>query len=250
MEDIKRPYTEEEFDGIFKASGIDEIAKDFCKKELEDWMDNVKEHGLKEFKTYREAAWNNLIRYSYPEIYAEQRKHGQSHKWSQAFTEAFSTYDDGREDKLYMCLMEAYDTIEDPEREKELTIFFNHFSEDPVYNGICQRYFKEVESDVWLDLAREYAEEYHKCIAEGKSATYADAYADRATSRYPENDRIVYATAYEAALNHGYEPWKASSFADYFVEVNKYGCPRGSYSKSIINLDEEWQNNLYDQLIK
>ena len=116
--------------------------------------------------------------FSHPNVYAEQRKNGQSHEWSKAFAEATESYD-GRNDKLYMCIQESFDSLEEPERDKQLTIFFNHFSEDPVYNRICKKYFWEVDEDVWLKLAQQYTEEFHKCVANNKSEIYADAYADR-----------------------------------------------------------------------
>ena len=248
MEDKYRPYTEEEFDKLFYQSGIDEIAKDYCRKELEEWMEIVKKNPLKNFKTFREEAWYDVLRFSHPNVYAEQRKTGQSHEWSKAFAEATESYE-GRDDKLYMCIQESFDSLEEQERDKELTLFFDNFSDDPVYNRICKKYFWEVNEDVWLKLSQQYAAEFHKCVANDKSNIFAEAYADKATSNYPEKDRTIYATAFESAVNHGYDSWRASSFADYFVEVHKFGCPKLAYPKTIINLEEDWQNDLYNQLI-
>lgn len=248
MEDKYRTYTSEEFEELFKQSGIDVLAKDYCWKELCELMNSLRDTTLREFNTLREAAWHDLLRFSHPNVYAEQRKNGQSHKWSKAFAEATEYYD-GRSDKLYMCIQESFDSVAESERNKELTIFFDNFSNDPVLNKICKQYFYEVDGDEWLKLSKEYTSEFYKCKENGKSDIFADAYADASTSGYLEKYCSVFAEMKESAMNKGLTDSDSEYFARFCAE--NYGNQTLLISirdlKKFFN--EPWQKEIYYNLI-
>lgn len=248
MENKDRPYTEEEFEKLFQESGIDEVAKDYCRKELEERMDSVHDSSSRGFNTLLEAAWHDLLRYSHPNVYAEQRKNGQSHEWSKAFAEATEFYD-GRYDKIYMCVQESLDSVEESQRDKELSIFFDNFSDDPVYNRISKKYFREVDGDVWLKRSQQYTKEFHKCVANGKSEIFADAYADECTSEHTEKYCSVFAEIKESALNKGL----TDSDSDYFARFCAENYGNETLLTGIRDLKkffkELWEKEIYYNLI-
>ena len=247
MENRERTYTSEEFEELFKKSGIDVIAKDYCWEELCEWMDSLRDTTLREFNTLREAAWHNLLRFSHPNIYAEQRKNGQSHEWSKAFAEAAESYD-GRPDKLYMCIQESFHSVDESERDKELSIFFDSFSNDPILNRISKQYFYEAADD-WLTLSQKYTEEYHRCIGEGKSDIYADAYADAYTSDYTEKYCNAFAEIKENAIKNGLN----EDVSDYFAQfcAGNYGNETLFTGIRDFNkyFKEPWKKEIYYNLI-
>ena len=248
MENRDRTYTSEEFEELFKKSGIDVIAKDYCWEELCEWMDSLRDTTLREFNTLREAAWHNLLRFSHPNVYAEQRKNGKSHKWSKAFAEAAESYD-GRSDKLYMCIQESFDSVDESERNKELTIFFESFSDDPIFNRISKQYFYKVDCEEWLKLSKEYTSEFYKCKENGKSDIFADAYADASTSGFVEKYCNIFAEIKESATNKGQNDFDSDYFARFCAE--NYGNQTLLTSirdfKNFFN--ESWQKEIYYNLI-
>ena len=221
MEDKDRPYAEEEFEELFKQTGIDVIAKEYCRDELEEWMDSLRDNTLKGFNTLREAAWHNLLRFSHPNIYAEQRKNGQSHEWSTEFAQNFELYGENEMDKIIQATYHSLEeNLEEKIAKKELDKFIDHYSDDPILNRICKQYFYEAVDD-WLNLSKVYTSEFYKCKENGKSDIYADAYADAYTSDYTEKYCSVLAEIKESAISHGLN----DSDSDYFARfcAGNYG---------------------------
>lgn len=250
MEDKDRPYTEQEFEELFKQSGIDAIAKDYCWEELCEWIDSLRHKTQREFNTLSEAAWHNLLRFSHPNIYAEQRKNGQSHEWSKEFAQNFELYGENEMDKIIQATYHSLEeNLEEKIAKKELDKFIDHYSDDPILNRICKQYFYEVDGDEWLKLSKAYTSEFYKCKENGKSDIYADAYADAYTSDYTEKYCCVLAEIKESAIKNGLNEDDSDFFARF--------CARNYGNETLFTgirdfnkyFKEPWEKEIYYNLI-
>ena len=182
---------------------------------------------------------NDYIRY-----YVEEREKGHGHKWAH-----FYALDSPSDDVEYRFIHGVLDKIDDEEKAEELTIHAKSINKDPIFVERF-KYILENSNCNYSEKAEEYCRAYHKCIEEGKSVTYAHAYADAVNNGFQRYSGI-YAEAYELAKNHGMKDDNAVSFAVYC----KCAAENGLYSEiEIENLKkiyrEKWQREFYLQLIE
>lgn len=182
------------------------------------------------FESIRQA--NKYIAY-----YVEEIEKGHSDCWAVSFAEYRDTYDD-----IHETALEAYDSIEDKaQKEMDLDIFLNSISEDEIYR---ERYKLVISGRVPHEAASEYSRNYHSCIQEGKSETYAHGYANAISKNYSMYGSEVYAEAYEQAINHDLNQDQAHLFAKFLTDV----CGGGTWwdtSKYLNQYHEDWQKEFY-----
>ena len=106
MENLLRTYTEQELNELFEATGLPEIAKQYCiekynekyaghrkndideeeyQKGKESLLEYLKESGCWNVDTLREHAWEVALKDMNIEAYIHQRELGHGHEWSKLF---------------------------------------------------------------------------------------------------------------------------------------------------------------------
>lgn len=112
MNDFTRPFTEEEFNKVFRDAGYPEIARQYCRekydyefsealhdlsncesKDINLLLTELKKECCWKMETMREEAWNNVLKHAKVDIYMEQLKHGNSHEWAALFCNLCEDYD-------------------------------------------------------------------------------------------------------------------------------------------------------------
>ena len=167
-------------------------------------------------------------------FYVEEIEKGHSDCWAKSFADYRDSYDD-----IHETALEAYDSIKDKaQKEKDLDIFLKSISEDEIYR---ERYKLVISGREPHEAASEYSRNYHRCLQEGKSETYAHGYANAVSMDY---DGDIYAESYEKAINHGMNHDQAHLFAEFLSNV----CGGGTWwdtSKYLKEYHEEWQKEFY-----
>lgn len=224
----------------FVKTGVDEsffpvyerkikLAYDELQQDLPD-DDDTPDEESNVFESIRQA--NNYIAY-----YVEEIEKGHSDSWAATFADYRDTCDN-----IHETALEAYDSIEDKaQKEKDLDIFLNSISEDEIYR---ERYKLVISGGVPHEAASEYSRNYHRCIQEGKSETYAHVYANAISMDYSMYGSEVYAEAYEQAINHDMSQDQANLFAEFLSDV----CGGGTWwdtSKYLNQYHEDWQKEFY-----
>lgn len=173
----------------------------------------------------------------YITFYIKELEKGHSESWASAYAENRISTEDETD-----LVKEAYDSVEDKEqREKDLDIFLKSISNDEIYR---ERYKLVISGRVPHKVASEYSRNYHYCIQEGKSETYAHGYANAISLIYDNYGSEVYAEAYEQAINHGMNHDQAHPFAKFLSDV----CGGGTWwdtSKFLKDYHEDWQKEFY-----
>lgn len=190
------------------------------------------------FSSIRRA--NDYIAY-----YVEEIEKGHSDKW------AASIADNRGVENEFDTVEEAYNSIEnEDEREKELDIYINSLSEDPIFRERYKSLFHD--KDFYShEKADEYCENYYRCIKAGKSTIYAHAFAnevnnyfDERGSHYTEHFVDIHAEAVEQAIEHGMDEDQAYSFGECCSDV----CANGSWwmtSDYLNEYHEDWQKEFF-----
>lgn len=179
---------------------------------------------------------------NYIVIYVEEREKGHCHEWSNTYA-----YYSVLGEKEYWIARYALDSLKEDERDKELDIHAKSINEDPVFIEQYKCLFDEGECDA-RDMANDYCQAYHQCIAKGKSEVYSHAYADIVNEGYYEEFCEIHAEAYELAINHGMDKYEAYMFGDFCTDA----ADRNLFSK--LNefskkYKEEWQRDFYFHLL-
>ena len=121
------------------------------------------------FSSIRRA--NDYIAY-----YVEEIEKGHGDTWSASIAD-----NRGIEDE-FDTVQEAYNTIEnEDEKEKELDIYINSLSEDPIFRERYKYLFQDFDLHP-REKATEYCEIFHRCINSGKSTIYSHAFANDVNS--------------------------------------------------------------------
>lgn len=182
------------------------------------------------FSSIRRA--NNYIVY-----YVEEIEKGHSDCWAASFADNRDICDD-----IHETALEAYDSIQDEnQKKKDLDIFLNSISEDKIYKD---RYKLVISGRVPHEAASEYSRNYHRCIQEGKSETYAHGYANAISMDYDVFYCDIYAESYEQAMNHGMNHDQAY----WFAECCSDACDQGFWlmiDEYLKNYHEDWQKEFY-----
>lgn len=190
------------------------------------------------FSSIRRA--NDYIAY-----FVEEIEKGHSDKWAASIAD-----NRGIEDE-FDTVQEAYNTIEnEDEKEKELDIYINSLSEDPIFRERYKSLFHD--RDFYpQEKAAEYCEIYHRCINAGKSTIYSHAFANEANnyfdergSHYTEHFVDIHAESVEQAIEHGMDEDLAYSFGECCSNV----CANGSWwmtSNYLNEYHEDWQKEFF-----
>lgn len=136
MEELLRPYTNEELDLLFNETGYPEIARQFVKEEFEKDFNEVLTRELRhldrtslenakkdfqesldtEFDTLREHIWNLTTTYSYVAEYVKQREVGHGHEWAKLFCDNLYDVEDASEIYTYW---KTYQQLRDSRKDVE-----------------------------------------------------------------------------------------------------------------------------------
>lgn len=173
----------------------------------------------------------------YIAFYVEEIEKGHSKEWAASFADNRDSYDD-----IHETALEAYDSIKDKaQKDKDLDIFLKSISEDEIY---IERYKLVISGREPHEAASDYSRNYHRCILEGKSESYAHGYANAISKNYSMYGSEVYAEAYEQAINHDLNQDQAHLFAKFLTDV----CGGGTWwdtSKYLNQYHEDWQKEFY-----
>jgi len=219
--------TDELIRTAFAKTGFDEKyfpvyegkVKQACNELQEDVPDDdeTTEQESNVFSSIRRA--NDYIAY-----YVEEIEKGHGDTWAASIAE-----NRGIEDEFY-TVEEAYNSIEnEDEREKELDIYINSLSEDPIFRERYKSLFHDFDLHP-QEKASEYCEIFHRCINAGKSTICSHAFANEANNYFDErgthyNEHFVdiHAEAVEQAIEHGMDDDQAYSFGDSCSEACEQG---------------------------
>ena len=181
----------------------------------------------------------------YIAYYVEEIEKGHGDTW------AASIADNRGIENEFDTVEEAYNSIEnEDEREKELDIYINSLSEDPIFRARHKSLFHD--RDFYSqEKAAEYCEIYHRCIKAGKSTIYAHAFANEANnyfdergSHYTNHFVDIHAEAVEQAIEHGMDEDRAYLFGECCSDV----CANGSWwmtSDYLNEYHEDWQKEFF-----
>ena len=243
-----RQLTDELIRDVFFKTGFDERyfpvyegkvkqAYDELQQDLPD-DDETTDEESNVFRSIRRA--NDYIAY-----YVEEIEKGHGDTWAASIAD-----NRGIEDE-FDIVQKAYNTIEnEDEKEKELDIYINSLSEDPIFRERYKSLF--LDGDFYpQEKAAEYCEIYHRCIKAGKSAIYAHAFANEANNyfdergtHYTEHFVDIHAEAVEQAIEHGMDEDLAYSFGECCSDV----CANGSWwmtSNYLNEYHEDWQKEFF-----
>lgn len=103
MNDFTRPFTEEEFNKVFRDAGYPEIARRYCYEEWQEYFNaqvtdrqeiiETPEPYITLYKkdlgwskdTYREQIWETTKELIHVDDYVKQRKLGRGHEWAKFY---------------------------------------------------------------------------------------------------------------------------------------------------------------------
>lgn len=228
----------------FSQLGLDE--KFFPKYELEvkrcyDELQNSEPDDDDTPYEKSNVAWSLQLSAEYIEIYVKELEKGHGEKWADSYAKNITI------ESEFITISNIMEEIDnEDELERELEIHANTLSKDIVFKRRYKSLLQE-GNDAAKEIAEEYANIYHGCIDEGKSETYAHAYA-YAANNFSKTFWEIYANSYEEAIKHGMSDWEAISFgctcvdsADegFFAEVHEF--------KKVYK--EDWQREFYIRLI-
>ena len=187
-------------------------------------------------ENYAEGSLDHADKYI--RFYATEREKGHGHKWAHFYALGGISGDEVE----YWINEVQFDDIK--EKDRELVIHAQSINDNPVF---VERFKKLAEwrcSNI-SEKADEYCRAYHKCVEEGKSETYAHAYAEALND--DPSDCEIYADAYELAKNHDMNDSDASMFGDCCTKAYANGIFLGN-KDFFYTFGEEWQKEYYLKL--
>ena len=200
--------------------------------------DETTEQESNVFGSIRQA--NDYIAY-----YVEEIEKGHGDTWAASIAENRDIEDETD------VVKDAYDSIEDKEkREKELDIYINSLSEDPIFRERYKSLFHDKDFFP-QEKAAEYCEIYHRCIKAGKSALYAHAFANEVNNYihledgYSELYVDIHAEAVEQAIEHGMDEDRAYCFGLCCAETYANGYWLPGFTDYFDYYREDWQLDFF-----
>lgn len=263
MEEFLRPYTEEEFDNLFKGSGYPEVVRQYCKEILAEWMnalidgevedlDNPQDvleawqDGLHEKPTVREEAWTKVG--PYVQVYLSEREYGQSHEWARKYTQELLDEDS----KLpYDDTFNEIRQTNPPASVDGLLKLFRHVAqgkgEDYLYYLVLAYYDGWGEDSTIEGILRgvdKFFPIYQQQLADGHSESYAEAYGEAIIYKgWSEEESYNYAAIIEQAMANGSDYEQAAEIAQLLTHEHLCLKETDFFKK----FKEEWQRELYYQ---
>ena len=196
-------------------------------------------------------------------IYAKEIEKGHSDKWAAVFANNQYESSDTLLNRLLqnknLIISEAYDSIDNnEEKERELDIHIKSLSDDPIFAERYKSLFHD-GIDFALEKAKEYCFVYHRCIQEGKSEVYANAFANEVNNYFDRyaplkafNDSRqrffidIYAEAVEQATNHRMNKDDAYSFGNCCSKISVDNSWFEPFSNEFLkDYHEDWQKEFY-----
>lgn len=233
---IQESFSKLGLDEIFFQRYESEVRK--CYTELQDSEPDDDDTPYEESN----VAWSLQSSAKYIGIYAKELEKGHGEKWADSYARNITIESD------YITIRIAMEAIENKdELERELEIHANSLSKDAVYKRRYKSLLQE-GNDKAKEIAEEYTNIYHSCIDEGKSETYAHAYA-YATNNFSEPFWEIYANSYEEAVKHGMNDLEAAAFGYMCTDSADGGFFSGVNDFKKI-YKEDWQRDFYIQLIR
>lgn len=235
MEEFLRKYTEEEFNQLFKEAGYPEIAREFlfeeCNKCVEDLIkdeigdepqpidaliQDLKDYDSWTCDTVRDEAWKRTIEENTIATYCDQRAKGHSHDWAAKYVNSLA---DGLTGNIYKKTYDSIVTCPDADADSEIEIVAKRLA------GDRSGFFVKFLVDILKERDKLNIEElilsfdiYDKLLGNKHSEAYSAAHF-YFSSEYdaPDDDCIIYAESFEAAIGFGKPFYYATDFADEFA---------------------------------
>lgn len=238
MEEFLRPYTEEEFDTLFKESGYPEIARQYCKEILAEWMDALIDGEVEnlanpqevleawrecphEKPTVREEAWTKVG--PYVQVYLSEREYGQSHEWARKYTQELLDEDS----KLpYDDTFNEIRQTNPPAAIEGLLKLFRHVAQDKgeeyLYFLVLAHYDGRGGDTTIENIIRgveKFFPIYQQQLADGHSESYAEAYGEAIIYKgWGEEESSNYAAIIEQAMANGSDYEQAAEIAQLLTD--------------------------------
>lgn len=261
MEEFLRPYTDEEFEKIFKESGYPEIVKTYCReKTIERINELIDEHEINEddsledvlefwentfsTSTVREQAWIDLA--DYVQAYLHELDYGQSHKWAKEFAE-YRNFDEPYEETFKRIRQ-----TNPPAAVEGLLKLFRHVAQDKgeeyLYFLVLAHYEGWGGGDSTIENiiqgVGKFYPIYQQQLAKGQSESYAEAYGEAIIYKgWGEEESSNYAAIIEQAMANGSDYEHAAKIA--ILLSDEHLCLKEN--EFLEEFKEEWQRELYYQ---
>lgn len=257
--------TDEFIKSSFEKLGLDEKFFPFFDKKSRDTYDSLQQDSPDDDEVPEEDSnviMSLRLASTYTTIYAKEIEKGHSDKWATVF--ANNQYDPSNIFNQLLLnyndiISEAYNSIDsNEEKERELDIHINSLSDDPIFAERYKSLFHD-DIDFALEKAKEYCFVYHRCIQEGKSEVYANAFANEINNYFVRlaplkafNDSRkrffidIHAEAVEQAINHGMNKDDAYSFGNCCSKIsvdNSWFEP--DTNEFLKDYHEDWQKEFY-----
>lgn len=288
MDELTRPFTEEEFDKAFREAGYPEIARQYCREkweeeyasllseyipgddstDVEQLLTELKEQEGRTSDNVREVAWSFVVRNEKVNVYVEQRQHGNSHEWAVIFCGQCDKEEDSLNSDTYANTYSEHRKL----HKAEEGIVHNKFGYICTKPGIISD--PEIKKAVNF-LAKgegELVEHYIGCrIFDGvgkkvndlfNEAVYykglceqimADGYDKGSAIRHADNlidkvDYPVYMTVYKEAMSHGATPDEADRLANRCENHSVNAFFDLEWREFMKEFTEPWQREIYARL--
>ncbi len=230
-DEFLRPFTEEEFEELFKVSGYSPISEQYCREQLASWMEYHKNEILEYYinldipietmieeltnnpdwntLSVREEAWNTMKECSNIEVYIEEINNGASHEWAAAFANNANRGHDYEYQETFNEVNEKEPELAQQELER---IISNIVDEKGVYYDKFLRNMIQQETiDFAIERSNKFDEEYKKLIKAGKDTAYSYKRSELSVSTdYAEEYCDIYSEAYAREILKG----KSEDIAD------------------------------------
>lgn len=223
MENFLRPFSEEEFNERFNQSGLEDIARTYCREECDKWFNDILEEEIDRFvsvvdgidklrknrstdvSTVRDAAWADMLHFAEIDEYIFQRKMGHGHLWSKFYAENLienavlhSTYKD-------LC------KVDSRLAEAELEILVGYLVKDR--DSVFEEYLRHGLSrdgydtiDEAIAMSEKFYENYRRLTAKGYDHYYARMYSELSIrEEYADEYCIYFAEIYSRERASGYD---------------------------------------------
>ena len=260
MEEFLRPYTEEEFDKLFKESGYPEVVRSYCRVKLIERIDELideneinKDDSLQDVfeswecsystSTVREQAWKDLA--EYVQDYQHELDYGQSHEWAKEFAE-YRNFDEPYEE-TFKKIRQA----NPPSAVNGLLKLFRHVAQDKgeeyLYFLVLAHYEGWGGDTTIENIIRgvgKFYPIYQQQLADGHSESYAEAYGEAIIYKgWSEEESYNYAAIIEQAMANGSDYEQAAEIAQLLTD--EHLCLKED--EFLKEFKEEWQRELYYQ---
>lgn len=270
MNDLTRPFTEEEFNNAFHEAGYPEIARQYCREEFDEYMELATEEiSDVEFEneqecllclkqscwtadTVREQAWDWVMQKSKVDIYVQQRQIGHGHEWAKLFCREL-TSSNADDSKTYSRVyQELRNQINDEALSyKEFTLAIKNLAkgEDEIVAHYIMSHISEYDgrTDDLLKSALYFKSIYDGLIKDGYDKQEALNHAKNLCDD-DEHHQVFY-DVYRQAMQYGEKPSDTWALAD-FCEDMVVNCQLSSASKKFkTKFTKSWQHDIYEKLL-